>query len=449
MAPKRKRENLLQELDILEHQALGKKTRLVKTEKMLASKAGKKSDEIKAAAVPADDGKVAERVTELKRKLVENKIFFYEKSLGRAVKKAKTFEVQKLVRKIKDSRTAGKDVAKLEKELEVLKGLDHADVAKTGLQKRLSKNPRLAGVVAKPAKGDADDSVRSDAVSKVMRAKAVQTALKDALDGVSVILSVADGARKQQSRRALAAKARARDGDDADTESGDESDDADDAGSDAEAGSDAAAGSDVDSDELAEMDAMVAGSSDESDGETPQWPAAGDVSLSEAESEPEPAPKPKKAKESKTKVPKAVAKDPKKTIVLPSLNVGYISPTELTSDEDLSDTGALQAKPRKNRRGQRARQKIWEQKYGKNAAHVKKQKAEEAREQRERQERQIIRQQRQERRTALAQIEKEQQDEDRKRRQKAFDSTAMHPSWVAKQQAQKPVAFKGKKIVFD
>ncbi|KAK8190008.1 Bud-site selection protein [Phyllosticta capitalensis] len=63
---------------------------------------------------------------------------------------------------------------------------------------------------------------------------------------------------------------------------------------------------------------------------------------------------------------------PTKSTFIPSLSaVGYIS----GSDSDASDPEDVDervAPPRKNRRGQRARQAIWEKKYGEKAAHVQK-----------------------------------------------------------------------------
>lgn len=57
----------------------------------------------------------------------------------------------------------------------------------------------------------------------------------------------------------------------------------------------------------------------------------------------------------------------KKTSFLPSLTMaGYISGPESDIEEDAGSA------PRKNRRGQRARQQIWEQKYGTKAKHLQK-----------------------------------------------------------------------------
>ena len=55
-------------------------------------------------------------------------------------------------------------------------------------------------------------------------------------------------------------------------------------------------------------------------------------------------------------------------IFVPALtNVGYISGSGSDSEVDSADGTA---RPKNNRRGQRARQKIWEQKYGKGAKHL-------------------------------------------------------------------------------
>ncbi|KAG4304279.1 hypothetical protein PORY_002254 [Pneumocystis oryctolagi] len=57
------------------------------------------------------------------------------------------------------------------------------------------------------------------------------------------------------------------------------------------------------------------------------------------------------------------------SVFLPSLSTGYISDT---NDSEIESEYEIINKVRKNRRGQRARRKIWEMKYGKNARHLKK-----------------------------------------------------------------------------
>lgn len=71
---------------------------------------------------------------------------------------------------------------------------------------------------------------------------------------------------------------------------------------------------------------------------------------------PSPEPQRKRSK-------KAVTGRPTDSTFLPSLMGGYVSGSESASDVDVA--------PVKKRRGQRARQAIWEKKYGSNANHIK------------------------------------------------------------------------------
>ncbi|KAK0709821.1 Bud-site selection protein [Lasiosphaeria miniovina] len=77
----------------------------------------------------------------------------------------------------------------------------------------------------------------------------------------------------------------------------------------------------------------------------------------EEDEDPIPRPPPAKKKKKET----ATATD---STFLPSLMAGYISGSESASDIDVE--------PRKNRRGQRARQQIWEKKFKAEAKHLKK-----------------------------------------------------------------------------
>ncbi|KAL2149308.1 hypothetical protein VTH82DRAFT_8656 [Thermothelomyces myriococcoides] len=102
------------------------------------------------------------------------------------------------------------------------------------------------------------------------------------------------------------------------------------------------------------------GFSDDADGQ--QSSASDDESVSEAESSTSSesrSPPPKKAKSAKGSL------RPTDSTFLPTLMGGYISGSESASDVDV-------APKRKNRRGQRARQAIWEKKYGDKARHLQK-----------------------------------------------------------------------------
>ncbi|KAG5357853.1 Bud site selection protein 22 [Yarrowia sp. B02] len=140
-----------------------------------------------------------------------------------------------------------------------------------------------------------------------------------------------------------------------------------------------------------------------------------------------------------------------------SMATGYISGSD---DEDIDNDKVVKGatkKERKNRRGQAARQRIWELKYGSQANHLKKQRQERYDKsqqlQREWEEREA---KRQERRNRMSAEEREAEDERQRRKKLGLkpeprkhrdDSGPLHPSWQAKK-AQSNVSFAGKKMVF-
>ncbi|TKA61283.1 hypothetical protein B0A55_11336 [Friedmanniomyces simplex] len=151
---------------------------------------------------------------------------------------------------------------------------------------------------------------------------------------------------------------------------------------------------------------------------------------------------------------------PKKSSFVPSLSMGgYIS----GSDSDIED---LNEAPRKNRRGQRARQQIWEKKYGAKAQHLQKQDRDKGwdpkrgatdgggeRRGKDRvrpgnsganQEPVGMRKEGVVARRPAAEVKLKHRD----------DEGSLHPSWAAAKLAKEkkeaaPVAFQGKKITFD
>ncbi|PRT54475.1 Protein bud22 [Wickerhamiella sorbophila] len=111
---------------------------------------------------------------------------------------------------------------------------------------------------------------------------------------------------------------------------------------------------------------------------------------------------------------------------LPALTQGYISGSEDDEPENPMPE-------RKNRRGQRARRKIWELKYGSRAKHVLKEKE-------EYEKKKQMKEARQKQRAAKQQQHKEE-----------TKNKPLHPSWEAhkkQKEAQKAVQFAGKKITF-
>lgn len=136
---------------------------------------------------------------------------------------------------------------------------------------------------------------------------------------------------------------------------------------------------------------------------------------------------------------------------LPKLASGYYSGgSDEEDDYDYEkDAKVLEVTTeRKNRRGQRARRKIWEMKYGKNANHVKKEREERIAKAKKRQaefeERQAKRQRRQqERESRQAHVPAPEPE-----KPKADPDKPLHPSWEARLK-QKEAKFQGKKVVFD
>jgi hypothetical protein len=137
---------------------------------------------------------------------------------------------------------------------------------------------------------------------------------------------------------------------------------------------------------------------------------------------------------------------------LPSLTAGgYLS----GSESDATDVEELVA-PRKNRRGQRARQAIWEKKYGETAKHVQTTKKSSKNEGWDAKRGAVFRDkdgwrdgQKDKKRS---QSDNPNLEEVTKKPKKRDDEGRLHPSWEAAKKAKehKPTAaFQGKKIVFD
>lgn len=173
-----------------------------------------------------------------------------------------------------------------------------------------------------------------------------------------------------------------------------------------------------------------------------RYDPAADLSLSEDESDEESVdePPPKKG---------AVAK-PNKSSFIPSLTMGgYISGSGSDLDDDID------VAPKKNRRGQRARQKIWEQKYKSKANHLKNQERSAGWDPK----RGAVGGERQPRFAKGANsmpVGNRRRDVgagSTKKPPRKDDSGPLHPSWEAAKRAKEkkaaPVSFQGKKISFD
>ncbi|KAK9389851.1 Bud-site selection protein [Lipomyces mesembrius] len=515
---KRKRENVLWELDLLESKLAkgSKKPRLVRT-KLAIDRINKKTKKVQQNATKLNDEskdteventeenaeELAKRALELKRKLVEHRIYYWIKELGRSLKKAKPFEIQRIVRRLKEARTTNKEdeILKHEQELLVIKVLDSNGIAQAHLWKRLRRNrflyasqllPYSPPIVEMEKSEKGEDTakpelaaIKQDIIARLFKTKIVQTVVVEAIDGIVTAVQLAHNSldNKKETKNQRQAR-KAPQSDNADEGSNVEDRDEVSDSNDEEQGSDEADGDKADDDKegsededresSSEMDTsqyegLIVNESDEGEiegdaddryidyneisDEDPELQYESDgqeESVSPLEFVVKQAkswtkPFKKEVEIRKTDVKKA------KTIVLPSLNVGYVSPSE--SDDDFYDEehNAKQRPPtqtqRKNRRGQRARQKIWEQKYGNSAAHLKKKEQERA----EKEERKQWR-----RRKRLAQRGQQEVDKvtdsafkDQKSEHQAVENKPLHPSWAARQQKNKHIDFKGKKIVFE
>jgi len=152
-------------------------------------------------------------------------------------------------------------------------------------------------------------------------------------------------------------------------------------------------------------------------------------------------------------------KSTKEKYKLPELASGYFSGGSDDEDDDIDNDKVVKeiTQARKNRRGQRARQKIWAKKYGKEAKHIQKERQKVAS---ERQQRQLEYEERERKRQEKARLAMENAPSgsntqplgERKVSKPTTDKETVHPSWQAKKLAeerQKNVKFEGKKIKFD
>jgi len=178
-----------------------------------------------------------------------------------------------------------------------------------------------------------------------------------------------------------------------------------------------------------------------------QYNHAADLSLSESDSPSASAsPEPRKAPA------------PRKSSFLPSLTLGgYISGSGSDIDDDEVDVA-----PKKNRRGQRARQQLWEKKFGSKAKHIQKQERSQGWDSKRGatdaggfrgKDRAVDRNPKDAPRRANAPDRGFAKPADRPKVNHKDDSGPIHPSWEAAKKAKEkkaaPVAFQGKKITFD
>ncbi|KAI0152681.1 Bud-site selection protein [Xylariaceae sp. FL1272] len=364
---------------------------------------------------------------------LEERLANWRKELVRALKTAKGFERQRLSKRLREADPDKK--TRLEREILVLKSLDlqqaaHAFLCSSLLKiKGMAEAPKLPSEikpVPKPDLSEEEKSALHNVTSALCNRKHVKDVIEEAVMGTCIALRVPmpekrkgkgkeDGreSEKPQPKATSDKKASKHDISDDGSESEEQPDteeltllrrkvereegEGDLESDDGSAISEDAAFqgfSDSDAEErmFAKYDGFVGGSSDEDDdfdedneddaeatdsrSELIKKLAPGDISLSELEDDEDDdedesdsedegvSPPPKKQK-----VATPANYRPGNSAFLPTLMGGYISGSESeASDVDVAPP------TRKNRRGQRARQAIWEKKYGDKAKHHENQK---------------------------------------------------------------------------
>ncbi|KAG1745918.1 Bud-site selection protein [Suillus paluster] len=300
---------------------------------------------------------------------LEKKLHHDTKEVRKAAKKAKTFETQKILKKIKDARRKGDDdtVKDIEAQHIALKLLDPELIADSALSmkikkdKFLSQDPNLqfamskslsSSLIAPAATGSAAGKVQS----RLLSSKVLAADVSRVMGGLRRLLNPPERAYKAEDDsadisppRKKKQKTQQKEGllkvPPVDVPSDDEpSANIEDDGWES--------GTVSDGNPSVQGDTGVDEESDEEDNSAPE---GGDV---------DPHVPRGRSDQEKSKATQSA--------FLPSLSVGFIRGD---SDTDFSDSeGETADTVKKNRRGQRARRAIWEKKFGRHANHVMKQK---------------------------------------------------------------------------
>ncbi|KAI9756204.1 MAG: hypothetical protein M4579_003944 [Chaenotheca gracillima] len=432
-------------------------------------------------------GEEAEGANDRQREELGRKLVHGKKRLNHALKTARAFERQKLSKRIRSAAEEkdGEQQSRLERELDTLKALELPAVAEIHLNKTLSKSKALSAAslhildVQKSIPGqpleEAEELARNNVLARLYNAKLVKSEMSSIMNGVLDLLGISTTKAKDSQAST----------DPASTQHKAKSDKTAAGGlpkkSDTNEGiSGSTPHAEVETGELEkaanseisdEPNYDLGGSSTSSEGDvsdikarglskmsSSQTPKAGydpsaDLSLSDESESRSPTPPPSKSQRSKPK-PTSTGD----SAFLPSLMMsGYWSGSE--SAEDVEE----EIQPRKNRRGQRARREIWEQKYGSKANHVQKGSRDQGWDPRKGATDGHDRNGRQRgawsgsgsRPSASGRpsaVTGANDVEVGKRREAEKAEQPLHPSWIAAKKAKeqkKPTAFQGKKVVFD
>ncbi|KAH0538012.1 hypothetical protein FGG08_005373 [Glutinoglossum americanum] len=354
-------------------------------------------------------GTLPDRAFSIQEKQVEQRIAIGKKALNRALKLAKGFERRKLGRRLKAARVEGStaDVVRLASEVEVLKVLNLPRLAESYIYKSLARSksissspafPQWVSTAAKASRTGPDDRkthqflVENNVTARLYNSNPVKEAMADLLGAVQSCLGLwnignngsqrvqktQEGSRAQASSFGRLAPDSNLVGENMSTAVEPRIGDKDWLSSNRATGV-SGPEDEQDGPGLSKYDNQIAGAEDEEselsydsgDGKgatqrlgeiSPRaYDPEADLSLSPPPSESSsPSPPPLKSRK-QNKSPAT----PKSTF-LPSLMGGYWSGSESAAEDQTVD-----AQPRKNRMGQRARRQLWERKFGAKANHLK------------------------------------------------------------------------------
>ncbi|KAK4506631.1 hypothetical protein PRZ48_000363 [Zasmidium cellare] len=406
------------------------------------------------------------------------------KNLSRAFKLAKGLEQQKTGRRLKTAaaKKDQKDMDRINAEKAAIKALENTLCAQHYLAKSLLKikaiatSPDLPVELSKPV-AFPRDAASLNVNGRLCKSKPVQEALPAAVRAVKREFGIRDEKEGPVRKK----RVRAKDFEGSKEGSEDEGGDtvvkvvkkrkrAEASDSDALSGADPGASDEESGEEFEQYQHRLAASSDEEeDGDEEdvevsdiedlerqleqealsrkqksskkqRYDPVADLSLSDEESEDESVDErpPKKGAPAKVN----------KSSFIPSLTMGgYISGSGSDFDDEVDIA------PKKNRRGQRARQKIWEQKYKAKANHLKNQDKNAGWDPKRGA---VERQPRFAKGANSMPLENKRRNvgaSDAKKPPRKDDSGPLHPSWEAakraKEKREAPVPFQGKKISFD
>ncbi|PSN75240.1 Bud-site selection protein [Corynespora cassiicola Philippines] len=330
------------------------------------------------------------------KKLCSQRIAVAHKSIASALRLGAGFERQKYSRRRKTAKEKDdtKALARLDAEYAVLKSLDIEKVAEQHLRKTIAKVKSIKDHAALPSavheiEKTGDSSEALNVKARLYKVQAVKKAVDACIDELKGILGVGGTTANKdlhnvEKRQKKVNAEESEDGDgDEDGEATDFGDDDDafaafdarvaapssgDEGSDDSLSGDhrppSIGDSDSEDDDLEHVDSETQPASTSESSEAVEWNGFSNDEAEDSESKDEML---DVAKPKSKKVPDM--EKPSSSTFLPSLShAAYFS----GSDSEASDLDE-EFKPRKNRRGQKARQKIWEKKFGDKAKHVQKQ----------------------------------------------------------------------------